>query len=128
LNEFGSELNESILVGAGWKPGFSSDYDAVLMAEKFGAKSLINLSNIEYVYTQDPKVNPDAKKIEKISWKDFREIVGNKWDPGMSAPFDPIASKKAQELKLSVAIMNGKNLINLGNYLEGKKFIGSLIK
>lgn len=128
LNDFDSDFDEKILVGAGWKPGFSSDFDAVLMAEKFGAKSVINLSNIYYAYTQDPRVNPDAKKIEKIDWKGFREIVGNEWDPGMSAPFDPIASRKAEELKLSVAIMNGKDLINLNNYLDGKRFKGTLIK
>ena len=122
------EFNEKILIGAGWKPGWSTDYDAVLLAEKYGAKKVINLSNIEYVYSQDPKVNPDAKRYEKISWKEFREIVGDIWDPGMSAPFDPIASKKAEKLKLEVAIMNGRNLNNLNNYFEGHKFKGTLIK
>ncbi|MDR2144346.1 MAG: UMP kinase, partial [Treponema sp.] len=43
-----------VLVAAGWKPGFSSDYDAVLLAERFGADAVINLSNIEQVYTDDP--------------------------------------------------------------------------
>lgn len=121
------EFNEKILIGAGWRPGWSTDYVAVLLAKKYGAKSVINLSNIEYVYSEDPKVNPDAKRYEKITWKEFREIVGNEWDPGMSAPFDPIASKEASELKLKVAIMNGKNFTNLNDYLEGKKFKGTLI-
>lgn len=124
------EINfkESILIGAGWKPGWSTDYVAVLLAEKYGAKSVINLSNIDYAYTEDPKVNPDAKRIEEMSWKDFREIVGSEWDPGMSAPFDPIASKKADELDLSVAILNGKNFSNLNDYMDSKEFKGSVIK
>ena len=121
------EFNEKILVGAGWKPGWSTDYDAVLLAEKYNAKSVINLSNIEYVYSEDPKLNSDAKKYETISWKDFRNIVGSEWDPGMSAPFDPIASKKAEALKLKVAILNGRSLNNLNNYLDNKKFKGTLI-
>jgi len=122
------KFSEKILVGAGWKPGFSTDYDAVLLAEKFGAESVINLSNIEYVYSEDPRMNPNAKKYENISWSEFKEIVGDVWDPGMSAPFDPIASKLASKLNLKVAIMNGKHLNNLNNYLEGKKFKGTLIK
>jgi uridylate kinase len=122
------EFKEEILVGAGWKPGWSTDYITVLLAEHFNAKSLINLSNTAYVYSQDPKVNPDAKRYDKISWKEFREIVGDKWDPGMSAPFDPIASKKAESLSLKVAIMDGKNLDNLANYLDQKKFKGTLIE
>jgi uridylate kinase len=66
-----------VLVAAGWKPGFSSDYDAVLLAERFQADSVINLSNIEQVYTDDPKKNPDAKPIDKISWQDFIQMVGD---------------------------------------------------
>ncbi len=122
------EFNEKILIGAGWKPGWSTDYDAVLMAEKFGADSVINLSNVEYVYSEDPKMNPDAKRYEVITWDEFKEIVGDTWDPGMSAPFDPIASKKASELKLKVAIMNGKLIENLNDYLDGKSFKGTLIE
>ncbi len=128
LEKFGKTFNKKILVGGGWKPGWSSDYDAVLMAKKFGAKSLINLSNIEYVYDKDPAKYKSAKKIENISWKDFRKIVGNKWTPGLNAPFDPIASKLAQKLKLTVGILDGKNLINLGKYMDDKKFIGTKIQ
>lgn len=121
-------FKESVLVAAGWRPGFSTDYDAVILAKYMDIKKIVNLSNIDYVCDKDPKKFPDAKKIEKISWKDFRKIVGNKWDPGMNAPFDPIASKIAQEEDIEVAIMNGKDLTNLQNYIEGKKFKGTVIK
>lgn len=121
-------FKESVLVAAGWRPGFSTDYDAVILAKYMDIKQIINLSNIDYVCDKDPKMFPDAKKIEKISWKEFRKIVGNKWDPGMNAPFDPIASKIAQEEGIEVAIMNGRNLSNLENYIDGKEFKGTTIK
>jgi uridylate kinase len=120
-------FKESILVAAGWRPGFSTDFDAVVLAKYLGIKKIINLSNIDYVYTQDPRKFPDAQKIEKISWADFRQMVGDVWDPGMSAPFDPIASREAQENELEVAIMNGKNLNNLRDYLEGRTAQGTII-
>jgi len=41
------EFSGRILVASGWKPGFSTDTDAVYLAERFGAKTIINLSNIE---------------------------------------------------------------------------------
>ena len=122
------KFKEDILVAAGWKPGFSTDYDAVLLAKNLGIKKIINLSNIDFVYEKDPKKFPDAKKLENISWKEFRKMVGNKWDPGMNVPFDPVASKTAEELNLEVAIMNGRTLKNLENYIEGKKFKGTIIK
>lgn len=116
-----------VLVAAGWKPGFSSDYDAVLLAGRFGAETVINLSNIERVYTDDPKKNPEAKPIDAISWKDFRAMVGEEWVPGKNVPFDPVASRRAAETGLKVICAAGRNLQNLALILDGKPFIGTLI-
>ncbi|MDO8564765.1 MAG: UMP kinase [bacterium] len=117
-----------ITIGAGWKPGWSTDFDAVEMAHIAGAKKIVNLSNIDFVFDKDPKQFPDAKKIEHIGWAEFRkDVLPAEWTPGVNVPFDPIAAKRAEELGLEVAIMNGKNLENLKDYLEGKKFIGTVI-
>jgi uridylate kinase len=121
------EAEEPILIAAGWKPGSSTDFDAVLMAKNLGATRLVNLSNIDYVYTADPKKNPDAKKIEKISWAEFRKIIPDHWDPGLSSPFDPVAAKEAEALGLEVAIINGAKLPEFSNYLDSKPFVGTVI-
>ena len=118
---------EKIMIAGGWKPGWSTDYVAVMIAQKYNIKTVINLSNIDYVYDKDPKKYQDAKKIERISWKNFRKIVGNKWDPGMNLPFDPVASKKGEQRNIEVSILNGSNLNNLKKYLDGKKFKGTMI-
>jgi uridylate kinase len=122
------KFNKSILIAAGWKPGFSTDFDAVCLAKRYKAKKLINLSNIDYVYTKDPRTNPDATKIEKISWKAFRRLIPKKWDPGLSSPFDPIASKEAEVLGLEVAIINGTHLEEINKFIQGLTFVGTLIK
>lgn len=121
-------FREKILIGAGWKPGWSTDYDTVKLAEVYGAATIVNLSNIDSVYTKDPRKFNDAQKIESISWKDFRKIVGTKWNPGLNMPFDPIASKQAESLGLRVIIANGTNIANLKNIFANKKFIGTEIK
>ena len=117
------------MIGAGWKPGHSTDFDAILMAESSGAKRIINLSNIDYVYDKDPRRFPDARKIERVTWKEFRALLPEPaaWVPGLNAPFDPVAAKRASELSLEIAIMNGNNLEHLKNYLEGKEFMGTVI-
>lgn len=119
---------ENIIIASGWKPGWSTDYIATILAHEYDIDKIINLSNIDYVYDKDPKKFKDAKKLTDISWADFRKIVGDEWDPGLNAPFDPIASQKSEKLGLEVVIMNGKNISNLKNYLDGKKFQGTLIK
>jgi uridylate kinase len=120
-------LTGRVLVAAGWKPGFSSDYDAVLLAERFNAAEVINLSNIERVYTDDPRKNPAAKPIDRISWEDFRAMVGDKWTPGKNVPFDPVASRHAAKIGLKVICAAGKNLPNLENILRGGEFLGTAI-
>jgi len=119
--------DEPVIIAAGWKPGCSTDYDAVLTAKNLGATRLVNLSNIDYVYDSDPKKNPDAKKIEKISWAEFRKLIPDHWDPGLSSPFDPVAAKEAEALGLEVAIINGASLGEFSNYIDGKPFVGTVI-
>jgi uridylate kinase len=114
-------------VASGWKPGFSTDYDAVLLAERFKADSVINLSNIEQVYSDDPKKNPDAKPIDKISWPDFCRLVGDEWVPGKNVPFDPVASRHASKIGLKVIFAAGRNLENLKKILSGEVFLGTVI-
>ena len=105
----------------------STDTDAVYLARKFGAKTVINLSNIKKVYTDDPKKNPDAKPLDHISWDDFIKMVGDTWTPGKNTPFDPIASKIAKEEKMSVICMDGRNIDNLIAALEARPFEGTTI-
>lgn len=116
-----------IIVGAGWKPGCSTDTDAVLMAKTYGAKEVINLSNVDYIYDSDPRTNSAAKKIERIDWADYRKISGDKWTPGANLPFDPVAAKQAQKLGLTVKFARGKDLATVRNVMSGEKFAGSVI-
>jgi len=120
-------FKKPILIAAGWKPGWSTDYDAVLLAKRFGAKKMINLSNIDCVYDKDPKKFFDAKPILQITWKEFRKLIPKKWDPGLSSPFDPIASREAEKSGIEVAIMNGEFLEQLNNFMYDKPFDGTLI-
>jgi uridylate kinase len=118
---------EPVMVAAGWQPGWSTDYCAVLMAKNLGATRLANLSNIDYVYNKDPKKNPGAKKIEKTSWAEFRTLIPDHWDPGLSSPFDPVAAKEAETIGLEVAIINGRHLDRFESYLDNKSFVGTVI-
>ena len=122
------KAKESILVAAGYKPGNSTDYIAVLLAKQFGATKIANLSNIDYVCDKNPQKYPDAKRIKAINWNNFQKIVGDTWDPGANVPFDPIASRMAAKEGFEVVILNGKKIANFEKYLNGEKFIGTTIK
>lgn len=122
-----STFEGRILVAAGWKPGFSTDYDAVILADRFRADRVINLSNISHVYSGDPKRDPSAVALASVSWDDFRKLVGERWTPGQNVPFDPVATALAAKLHLSVVVAAGRNLANLEAILEGRRFEGTRI-
>jgi len=120
-------FKEKVLIAAGWKPGWSSDYDAVLLAKNFNVKTVINMSDISYVYDKEPKNNHDARPIKEMSWKELRKLVGNKWNPGLNVPFGPIAAREAEKLGLEVVIIKGNDLNNLKKFLDEKEFNGTII-
>lgn len=121
------KTGKPIIVGSGWKPGCSSDWDTVQLALNLGMDTVVNLSNIEYVYDKDPKKHKDAKPLKEITWKKMQEIVGTEWVPGANLPFDPVATKNAAKAGLKVVIMKGTDLENLRNFLEGKQYKGTTI-
>ena len=120
-------FKKNVIIAAGWKPGWSTDYDAVLLAKNLRIKEIVNMSNVDYVCDKDPKKHRDAKRIGNIKWAEFVKLVSRKWKAGMNVPFDPVAAKEAQKSGMKVSII-GRDLRNLENLLEGKKFRGTVIR
>lgn len=116
-----------VIIAAGYRPGASTDLRAVQIAERVLSTKVVNLSNIDYVYTADPKNDPEATPIKDISWSEFRKLIPSEWDPGLSSPFDPIAARAAEEKGIEVACINGDKLSELKNYLSHQNFIGTRI-
>jgi len=120
-------FREPILIAAGWKPGWSTDYDAVLLASGLSATTVINLSDVDYVYSADPQKDRNAKPVRRIDWKAFRKLVGNKWDPGLNAPFDPVASELAARIGLTVKMIRGRSVKDVERAIAGEPFKGTMI-
>lgn len=117
----------SVLIAAGWKPGWSTDYVACRIAKRLGAKTVINLSNIAKVYTGDPHKDASAKPCDEMRWKDYRKMVGSTWSPGLSAPFDPVASRFCHRNGIRVVVMTGMRMEPLLEYLTTGKGEGTVL-
>ncbi len=117
-----------VLIAAGWKPGWSTDYVASRLAKRLGAEIVVNLSDISHVYEEDPRKNPEAKPLNEMTWKTYRTMVGDTWHPGKSAPFDPVASRFSHRHKINVVIASGADLANLGKIINEKPFSGTIIR
>lgn len=118
---------KKIVFGAGWEPGHSTDWDAVLIAKTFGAKTIINMTNVDVLYDKDPNKYKNAKPLARTTWNNLLKITGTKWRAGMNYPFDPKASGLAKKYKLKL-ILIGKNLDNFRKFLDKKQFRGSVVE
>lgn len=116
-----------VLVFSGWKPGWSTDYVAVLVAKRFSCRAIISMSNTKGVYAVEDDVVQDGQLLPRLSWDEYEKMAGSQWVPGMKVPFDPVATKEAKAQGLCVVALLGEDLENIRNYLEGKECIGTII-
>ena len=117
----------SVIIGSGWRPGWSTDYVAVQIAADFKIKEVIILGKPDYVYTADFEKDKKARPIKSISWKDYLKIIPKKWSPGLHSPVDPVAARLAKKEKIKVIVADGKKLDNLKKILDSQKFKGTVM-
>ncbi len=128
LDEFQSllPLNKIIVMG-GLQPGHSTNAVAALIAELIKADLLINVTDVDGVYTKDPRKNPDAKLLEEVTINQLQEILSlNEVKAGTYKLLDFLAIKIIERSKIPTWIINGKNPSNLIKVIKGEK-IGTKI-
>ena len=105
----------------------TSDSTAAEIAQKFKA-IFINLTDIKGVYDKNPKKFKNAKFIPEISWRKFYQLANKKkFSPGQHFVLDQKDSERILKNKIPTYIL-GKDLKQLDNLLNGKKFIGTRIE
>jgi uridylate kinase len=114
-----------VLMG-GLIPGQSTNAVAAVAAETVGADMLLNATNVDGVYDNDPK-QPGAKKLDEVNIKDLREILsGGGTRAGEYKLFDPVAIRVVERSKIKTIIFNGRDPKNLLRLFKGEK-IGSVV-
>jgi uridylate kinase len=131
-NEFQEWLSGDIpiLVSGGFVSGASTDFNAILLAHKIGVSSIYKLTNIDYVYTSDPKKDKKAKPIKDQSWRDYLDAFakdGIKHAPSAHIPIDLPGAKLARDTKVSCQFADGEDIANFRKILLGKEIEGTFL-
>jgi uridylate kinase len=114
------EKGRVVIFGAGTgNPFFSTDTAAALRAAEIKADLIIKATKVDGIYTDDPKKNPNAKKIEEIS---YMEALNK----GLKV-MDPTALTLAKENKIPILVLNIFKENNLLKAVKGEK-VGSLVR
>jgi len=123
-------VSDRIVVMGGTIPGFTTDADAALLAEKIGAKKLVNLSNISAIYSSDPKKDPKARKFSSMTHSELVELA-NKYDQrkaGTNFVFDNIACKIIARSGIETHFVNGRDLKQVAAAITGAPHNGTVVK
>ncbi len=119
-----------LVVMGGTEPGHTTDGVAALLAVRLRAARIINATSVDGIYDRDPRTHPAAKRIERLSWERFREMVhaGASSAAGQQFPFDHLAVNVLARAKIPLAIVQGRDLVNLERAIEGRTFDGSRVE
>jgi uridylate kinase len=120
-------LKYPITVASGWRPGWSTDYVAVALAEDFKIGEVIAAGKPTHIFDKDPAKYKNAKPFDALSWKEYRAMIPDEWSPGAHTPIDTVAARAADKANKAVIVMNPRDFRNFGNLLAGKNFKGTIV-
>ena len=110
-----------ITVMGGLTPGHSTMAVGALAAESIGANLYIIASDVDGIYSSDPKKYPKAKKFREISTAKALDMAlkGNLW--AGTYQLDPLALKIIERSKLTAVFLDGRNRENILAAASGRK-------
>jgi uridylate kinase len=114
------EKGRVVLFAAGTgNPYFSTDTAAVLRALEIEAKVIMKATNVDGVYTSDPKKNPRARFLPELS---FRDALVKGY-----AVMDANAFALCKENSLPIVVFNIGQQGGLGRILQGER-VGTIVQ
>ncbi|HJL97891.1 MAG TPA: UMP kinase [Candidatus Poseidoniaceae archaeon] len=119
-----------LVIMGGTTPGHTTDAVAVAFARDAGAGHCIIATNVSHVFDKDPREHDDAQSFSSMTFDQLAEItgIGEALSPGASAVIDPIAVGWAQKAAITLAVLDGRDMLLLEQALDGKPFEGTLIQ
>lgn len=122
------KLTYPVTVACGWEPGWSTDYVCAAIAKQFGVSEVVMAGKPAFVFDKNPDQFIDARPFKAMKWSEYWDIIPHKWVPGASMPIDPVTAKFCKKNRVSAVVVDGKNLENLKQLIEGEEFDGTVIE
>jgi len=116
-----------IVVMGGLKPGMTTDTVAAMLAERVNAGLLVKATDVDGIFTRDPKRHRDAKMLEQLSFDDlFGFFEKERHEAGIHQVLDPEAVRILQKRRIKTVVVNGFRSENVLLAVKGEK-VGTVI-
>jgi uridylate kinase len=116
-----------IVVMGGTEPGHTTDAVSIMVAGKIGCGRVVNATSVDAVYTDDPRKDPDAKRLSKLTINELSDIIYGEHDAGRSSVFDPLGVKLAARDHIDIVVIDGRDLDELKNAILGNEIKGTYV-
>ena len=116
-----------IVVMGGTEPGHTTDAVAMMVAREMGADRVVNATAVDAVYTADPRKDPNAEKIPRMTIERLGELVYKEHDASASSVFDPLGVQIARESRIDISMVDGRNVEELRKAILGQQFDGTFV-
>ena len=112
--------NRVVVFGCGTgSPFFSTDTAAALRAAEINAAALLKATNVDGIYTKDPKKYPDAEKIDEIT---YMEVLNKKLNV-----MDTTATSLCMDNDIPIIVFDINEKGNLNKIISGQKIGTSVV-
>jgi len=128
INDAADKLEKGkIVVMGGLKPGMTTDTVAAMLAERINADLLVKATDVDGIFTRDPKRYKDAERLERLSFDDlFGFFEKEKHEAGIHQVLDPEAVRILQKKRIKTVVVNGFKPENVLLAVKGEK-VGTVI-
>ncbi|MDG6902391.1 MAG: UMP kinase [Nitrososphaerota archaeon] len=115
-----------VAVMGGLKPGITTDTVAAIVAQRWRADIMVKASDQRGIYTDDPRTNRKAKKLDRITYERMKQILGGTHRPGIHSIVDPVAVDQLMQSRIRLVVLNGSDAKGVVRAIHGEK-IGTLV-
>ncbi len=120
-------LRGKVPVMGGTVPGHTTDAVAAMGARATNSSLLIYVTDVDGIYTSDPKLDPQARKLDRVKVEELLKIVGSRVTPGMRTVLDPVAVKLLQRLRIRTVVVGKAEIPRIPLIVEGQGHGGTEI-
>ncbi|CAD7771899.1 Uridylate kinase [Candidatus Methanoperedenaceae archaeon GB50] len=110
-----------VVVMGGVAPGQTTDAVSAILAEYVRAEKLLIATSVDGVYTADPRTNPNARKLSRLTPEELVEIVMKiSMGAGTNSPVDPLAAKIIERCRIHTLVFDGTHPENILSAIKGE--------